>query len=396
MPLPDFIDFLARALADGSFVRATLSKPGPGAQADLRSAYLRPVRIRGRDMVAWTWRHATRDEVRNLDPEAAAAEVSSLAGRTFLHLDAEAAGRAATLRYNRRGEPALHFRRTGAAALSEEDRRHDRPRHTMVDASLPCWRELGLTSPSGSVLPSAQDKWRQINKFTEIVDGLLRRVPLPDAPHVADMGSGKGYLTFALHSLLLARGATPRITGIEQREELVALCERVARRSGCQGLTFTGGTIAGAAPGPLDLLIALHACDTATDDAITAGVAAGARVMVLAPCCHKQVRRDMNPDAAAPALAPLLRHGIFMERQAEMLTDAIRGLLLEACGYRTKIFEFISQEHTAKNIMLTAVREPGDARRDPQAMAQVAALKSHFGLTAHALESRLAAHLPAS
>jgi hypothetical protein len=224
-------------------------------------------------------------------------------------------------------------------------------------------------------------------KFTEVIDALLRRQPLPAGAKIADMGSGKGYLTFALHALLAARGLSPQIVGIEQRPELVALCESVARQCGCHGLTFKEGGIAGWDGGPLDLLMALHACDTATDDAIAAGIRAGASIMVLAPCCHRQVRRSM--DSAHPALAPLLRHGIFMERQAEMVTDALRALLLEREGYRCQVFEFISPEHTAKNVMITAVRDTAGRHSAAGTDAEITALKQQFGLTRHALEDRL-------
>jgi len=384
-----FLDFLAQSLGDRTFVRATLSKPGRAAPADLRSVYLRPVVIRGETLVAWTRRMSTRDEVKNLTAAQTMREVADLAGATFLHLDAESAGRAATLRFNKRGEPAVHFRQTGSAVLTAEDLRHDRVKHTTVDAAASCWRELGITGLAGSILPSAQDKWRQINKFTEIVDGLLKKTELPETVRAADMGSGKGYLTFALHALLVARGLKVAVTGIERRGELVGLCERTARRCGCEGLEFREGGISDWGGEPLELLIALHACDTATDDAIAAGVKGGARLMVLAPCCHQQVRQSMEVRAAHPAMGSMLRHGILRERYAEMVTDTLRALYLEREGYRTQVFEFISAEHTAKNVMITAVKEDEPVRPVGVIDEEIAQLKAHAGLARHALEERL-------
>lgn len=381
-----FVEFVAQSMTTGDFLRATLAKPTREAPDGLRAVYLRPVALRGENLIAWTWRYARRDEQKNLSPTESTAEIRRLAGSIFQHMDAEKKGLGASLRFNRRGEATLNFHKPRTQS-PEPDHQHDRRKVSLVDPHLPCWRALGLTADHGQILPSAQDKWRQIVKFTEVIDALLRRQPLPAGAKIADMGSGKGYLTFALHALLSARGLSPQIVGVEQRPELVALCESVARQCDCHGLTFKEGGIAGWDGGPLDLLIALHACDTATDDAIAAGIRAGASIMVLAPCCHRQVRRSM--DSAHPALAPLLRHGIFMERQAEMVTDALRALLLEREGYRCQVFEFISPEHTAKNVMITAVRDtagrPSTARTD----AEITALKQQFGLTRHALEDRL-------
>ncbi len=392
-----FAEFAAHAMTAGDFLRATLAKPTREAPDGLRAVYLRPVAIRGETLIAWTWRYTRRDEQKNLSAAESTAEIRRLAGSIFLHMDAEKKGSGASLRFNRRGEASLTFRRANTQP-TEPDHQHDRRKVSLVDPHLPCWRALGLTSAHGQILPSGQDKWRQIVKFTEVIDSLLRRQPLPAGAKIADMGSGKGYLTFALHALLSARGLTPHIVGIEQRPELVTLCESIARQCGCHGLTFKEGGIAGWQDGRLDLLMALHACDTATDDAIAAGIRAGASIMVLAPCCHRQVRRSM--ESADPALAPLLRHGIFMERQAEMVTDALRALLLERAGYRCQVFEFISPEHTAKNVMITAVRDNSGRRSPAETEAEIIALKHHFGLSHHALEDRLnaqtAAPIPAT
>ncbi len=235
------------------------------------------------------------------------------------------------------------------------------------------------------MLAASQAKWRQINKFLEIIAGLLRGAHLPQDAHIADMGCGKGYLTFALYDYLTSQTALrPRITGIEQRPHLVAICNHAAERAGFTGLTFESGNINDWRPQRLDMLIALHACDTATDEALAAGVRAGARVLVVAPCCHKQVRQCMD---AGNELSPVLQHGILAERQAEILTDGLRALILEAHGYRSSVFEFISPEHTAKNLMITAIRQD---RANVKAPAQIAALKESFGIREHRLETLLA------
>ncbi|MFI5358113.1 MAG: class I SAM-dependent methyltransferase, partial [Opitutales bacterium] len=225
-------------------------------------------------------------------------------------------------------------------------------------------RALGVTNDRGQPRADMAPKFRQIQKFTELIAQLADEAALPaDRPwEIADMGCGKGYLTFAVAALL---GDRARVRGLERRADLVALDNQVARQCGCANLTFAVGEIGTSTAAPLDLLIALHACDTATDDALAQGIASGARLLVVSPCCQKELRPQLT---APPVLAPALQHGIFQERQAEFVTDALRALLLGWAGFRTKVFEFISTEHTAKNIMIAAIRAhaPGDPERATQ------------------------------
>ncbi|MBK9337914.1 MAG: SAM-dependent methyltransferase [Lewinellaceae bacterium] len=259
----------------------------------------------------------------------------------------------------------------------------------MLDPAAPWLHALGITSKQGQVLPTAQDKWKQINKYLEIIESLLRTHPLPPDAHIADMGSGKGYLTFALYDFLTNHlGLRPQVTGIELRQNLVDFCNQTARAADFAGLHFVAQDIAEYQPKRLDMLIALHACDTATDLALATGIHAQAGIVVAAPCCHKQIRRDMDTHNE---LAPILRHGILEERQAEIVTDGIRALLLEANGYKTNVFEFVSTEHTAKNVMITAIGDTrSDARKKAAALEKVAALKTGFGIGEHYLERLLA------
>jgi hypothetical protein len=166
---------------------------------------------------------------------------------------------------------------------------------------------------------------------------------------------------------------------------LVGFCERIARERGFEGLGFEAGTIAGAVVGSVDVLVALHACDTATDDALAKGIEAGASLIVVAPCCHKELRPQLRPP---PILASALKHGILRERQAEFVTDALRAALLEWAGYEANVFEFISTEHTAKNLMIAATKRR-QARDREAAAKQVRELAAFYGVRA----SRLAANL---
>ena len=224
------------------------------------------------------------------------------------------------------------------------------------------------------------DKWRQINRFMELFNEAMKDAGIEEGNNlnVADFGSGKGYLTFAIHNALTSRNMPAEVTGIEIRDDLVQFCSETAVELACKGLTFKKGDITSYSPGRLDILIALHACDTATDQAISLGINAGAKVIMCAPCCHKEIRPMLNPPVI---LKPLLKHGIHLGQEAEMLTDTLRALLLEASGYQAKVFEFISLEHTDKNKMILGIKKRPDPARQEKSLEQIRALKDFYGIT---------------
>ena len=380
-----FINAFNQSLNDGSLVKCTLSKSVVSTPETPKNVFVRSVLLKKGLHAAFNFRFTNRDEVKNYTPAETATVLRSLLGETFLH---------ATLLTTSR-DLALQLRPGGDARLSENAASHtqvpapahDREKKRLLDPAAPWLRMLGITSASGEVLAQSHDKWRQINKYLEIIGSLLRETRLPPDAHIADMGSGKGYLTFALYDYMCNfLGMTPRITGIELRQTLVDTCNTSARESGFEGLSFAAQNISEYTPGRLDMLIALHACDTATDLALAAGIRNKARIVVAAPCCHKQIRRDMAPKNE---MVPVLRHGILEERQAEILTDGIRALLLESEGYQTKVFEFISAEHTAKNVMITAVLGKTGKQKRQKALDEVKAITESYGIRVHELEKLL-------
>lgn len=236
---------------------------------------------------------------------------------------------------------------------------------------------------------NAQDKYRQINKYVEILGGLLQGIAPDRLKKIVDMGAGKGYLTFALCDYLNGMGQHPEIIGVEYRADLVALCNRIASDASFANLHFVQGAIADFDCAGANILIALHACDTATDDAIHKGITAGAALIVVAPCCHKQIRREMERAKVHNDLDFLMRHGIFLERQAEMVTDGLRALLLEYHGYSTKVFEFVSDAHTPKNVMIVGTRNLKAVSPNPAALDKLKAAKAYFGIEHFHLETML-------
>jgi SAM-dependent methyltransferase len=378
-----FFKALDESLAGGTFVKLTLSKYR-GAEAGLKNVYVRPAELKGGRRLSFLHRYRTRDAVKNHAYGEGARLLRELVGEGFASAHLFTSKEDLRLEVSRKGEARLtaHPPTLDAPAPSGHGRRK---RRAIDVAGSTYLRELGVTNERGEVRPAMGDKLRQINKFVEIVAGLYDSSPLKGREElsVSDVGSGKGYLTFALYDYFdNVRGVRASVTGVEARAELVELCNGVARRSGFERLSFQTGFINDFELPPTDVLIALHACDTATDEAIHKGVEAGASLIVTAPCCHKEVRPQI---VAPPQLRGVLRHGHLLEREAESVTDSLRALLLESAGYRVKVFEFVSAEHTRKNTMIAAVRREGDWNREA-ALAEVRALKEFYGIREQRLE----------
>lgn len=380
-------DLFHDSLARGTFVKLTLSRPRDPA-ADMKNVFLRPVQLKDGFRVAFTYRHGTKDIFKNLLPAAALTEVATLLSASFLCANLFTTERTAELVIRADGSARIAVRKPahGEAPSLEHDR-------TKARSILPteAWlRELGVTLPDGRVREAMADKFRQINQFVEVLRPLLVEAFAQGAAApltVVDMGCGKGYLTFAVSQLLEQMSFVgSRVLGVESRPDLVAETNRVAQASGFTRLHFQAGSIAETTLDAADALIALHACDTATDDALARGIGAGARLLVVSPCCHKELRPRIVPP---PMLAPALRHGIMLEREAEFATDALRAALLEWAGYEAKVFEFISTEHTAKNLMIAAVKRRQRGDNDGEPAARVRDLAAFYGVQ----EQRLAALL---
>jgi SAM-dependent methyltransferase len=250
---------------------------------------------------------------------------------------------------------------------------------------------LGITTQSGEVKQQAQDKYKQINHYIEILSKLLEQLPQNKEWNIADMGAGKGYLTFALYDYIVnVLGKTCSITGVEYRQDLVDKCNKIASICNFQQLFFKQGTIFDYKDNNgFDVLIALHACDTATDDAIVKGIENDAALIVVAPCCHKQIRRQMEKRKYNQELSFLLNHGIFMERQAEMITDGLRALLLEYSGYKTRVFDFISDAHTPKNVLIVAEKQHKALKNRKEILEKIYNAKQTWGIENHYLEQKL-------
>ena len=434
-----FLDLLREGMEAGRLSRVVLAKPRPGSGGgdDVQRVTVRPVTLKGAPAWQFVLRHPTRDITRNEPAAQALASIDAFIGTRFLHAHAwrtdPASGREEEwqLLVNRKGRHALlHHTMSAAeaaAGLAGAQARvadapgddepadgttltdaapflageHNRAKRRPLSLALPWLRDLGVTDAQGRLVPAMARKWKQINKFTEVLAHAVDGAGFaPGATlHVVDFGAGKGYLTFATWQHLRDRGFDPQVVGVELRPGLTELCERAARAHGLDGLRFECGDVRSHVPPRLDIMIARHACDTATDFALFTAVKASATVIVASPCCHKQLRPQM---ALPPLLKPVLQHGIHLGQQAEMVTDGLRALLLEAEGYEAQVFEFVALEHTSKNKMILASRRPGAregasegqrrqlAQRRERLLAEVAQIKDFYGVKEQALEALLA------
>lgn len=374
-----FMVLLRSAVIDGKLEKLTLGKAA-GNDPSLVNLFVRPVTLKAGPRLAFVWRHKTRDVTKNHGSEEALSLLEPMIGTDFLDAHLFTAVQSAQLETG----PGLSRIRVKAVNRSATGRTgNDREKNHPIDPGSPWLRALGVTDERGRPLAAMTDKFRQIENFAEILGHLLKELPQAGRPlRVFDMGCGKGYLTFAASALM---GGAAEVVGVEARAELVKFCNGIAAAGGFgSGLSFRAGSIAETDVGEADILIALHACDTATDDALAKGVSAGADLLVVAPCCQKEVRPQL---VAPPVLSSALRHGIFAERQAEFVTDALRAQLLEWAGYRTRVIEFVSTEHTAKNTMITAVR--CSAAGDPATAARIREFAAFYGIRHQALASRL-------
>lgn len=381
-----FIDHYITAFQEKNLLEIKLSNKRD-KNGDLRLVSGKLAQLKGGLHLNVIYRHETKDITKNYALEESTDLLKKLIDGQFFQGELYTS----THRYY------LHCYKNGKCHLKTKEMKsdkspnlsHDHQKERRIKSqNNPYLHLLGITTADGKVRKSGQDKFRQINKYIEIIEGIFKDASLPKEVEIADMGSGKGYLTFALYDYLSGNlNHSPHIYGIEYRQDLVDQCNKIASQCGYINLSFIQSSIMEMPDINPDVLIALHACDTATDDAIFQGINKGSQVIICAPCCHKQVRKNMNTTGT---LSLITQYGIQKERQAEMLTDTIRALILEAYGYKTKVFEFISTVHTPKNVMIAAVKKDREVRTpDPVILQQIDDLKKMFGLSYHHLEKLL-------
>ncbi|MCC3416438.1 MAG: SAM-dependent methyltransferase [Microcoleus sp. PH2017_29_MFU_D_A] len=380
---------LGSSIENQEFIRLTLGKYR-GKEDGLTKIIVRSVQFKSSIKLSFTYSYKTKEIVKNYLIAEGINLIKTLTGSEFMSIRLFSLTQDVQLEYGKDKKPKLKFiKPTFTNPVDTVPQEHDRNKKRYIQSENNLYlTALGITNSQGNIVKTMEDKFRQINKFVEIINSLIESSGLAAKSHISvvDMGSGKGYLTFAIYDFLnniLDKEAS--VIGIESRIHLVDFCNSVAQSVEFKNLHFKQGNISNYSAEKSDITIALHACDTATDDAIYKGIQSDSSLIILAPCCHKQVRKQIHPNMV---LKDLLKSGILLERQSEIVTDGLRALLLELSGYKTKVFEFIAAEHTSKNIMIVGIKSNQSINKE-QILGQIQEIKKLYGIKFHYLETLL-------
>jgi SAM-dependent methyltransferase len=357
---------VAETILGLDFRRATFAGATRFGSSTWVRVTIRPVELRGERQLQFSYFDGRKTLTHNHRGAAAKVPLDELLALGFAGVHITTATEEIDVRTTKKGKISISRRKADVPV--EMDLTHNR----VKDAPLPEGRAdallevMGITTADGRVRPTMRAKFTQINEFLKHLEHCLDDAGLRSPGRelsILDCGCGSSYLTLAAHHYLNDVLQIPaRILGVDVNDEVIRKSvERVERLAG-DGPAFTCGKI-GTVDTTADIVIALHACDTATDDAISQAVRCEARLLLCAPCCHHDLNKSIRPEGPAAILRPLLRHGILKERTADLVTDAFRALTLRIMGYRTDVVEFVSPEHTARNLLIRAVRGPsiGDA-----------------------------------
>ena len=307
-----FLNKFKDAFLKHNIVKLSLSKVYK-AEKDLKNIYIVPVNIKNKNKLSFTYRYKTKDQVKNYDIEQALEYLFELIGPSFLQAQLKTTSESHQLLISKKGKSKLISSKSDSDAPSNL---HNKEKKYLIKSENNKYLQmLGICDNNGRVKDKQQDKYKQINKYVELMSSWLTKLDPSKTQHIVDMGSGKGYLTFALYDYLTnSLKQNIKMIGVELRPELVSLCMEIRKACEFNGLEFVSKDINDFKSDEIDILIALHACDTATDSAIFKGIRSNANLIVCAPCCHKQVRRDMKEHSKFNSIT---KHGIFKERQAE-------------------------------------------------------------------------------
>jgi Methyltransferase domain len=385
-PKFSFVTAARSAIDDASFAKLALGKfRGEGEE---RRAVATLVAIKDKPQLKLVTSLPRNDETKTFAIDVGIEFIAKLIGKEFMSATLFTNERDLRLDYSRKGVPHLS---TGKPTMtSAAPAQHDRQKAYLVSPDRPYLKALGVSEKDGRIKPTMQGKYRQICRFIEIAADLIPECVFEaEKPlSVVDIGSGKGYLTFAFFDYVTATLSRPcEMTGFEIRNDLVELCNGLARELAFDGLSFVAEEASRASRPNVDVVIALHACDTATDDAMAFGVNSGAQLILSAPCCQHEIAPQIRD--TGEGLKGLIKYPLLKQRQADLVTDAARALLLEASGYKVKLIEFVSTEHTSKNILIAAVKSATVDRS--AARQQFRELQNAIGFSRQHLASQLKA-----
>ena len=376
----DYKATIKAAVADeGSFVRMTLSRKLKRDETPWVKIVARPVMVKGRRRMQFSFFDPAKDITKNYPLQELDSRLNEVLAIPFGDIHIQATSGDVRVRVDRKGAGFVS-RSKSSLAEAAADLSHDRTKKRLVPAepSDEFLRAIGITDNRGNVRAAMQGKFRQISEFLRTIEQSVPKIAAEGRPvRIVDCGCGNAYLTFAAYHYLADKlGLTVELTGVDTNRELVARNRALVERLGWPGIEFRVSRIAEFEPEePPDVVLSLHACDTATDEAIAKGILWGSRVILAAPCCQHELHDQLK----SALWQPILRHGILKERLADILTDALRALVLRIMGYRTDVIQFVDPEHTAKNLLIRAEKalKPGHAA----SVREYRALKEFWGVT---------------
>lgn len=323
----------------------------------------------------------------NLDAENAAGRLTEYM-ENFRQMQLETSTMLYTVLVSKKGKITIK-KKQNVSPRTVEASSHDRKKHYILKEGepVPFLMDLGVMTPERRVVHSKFDKFRQINRFLEFIEDVLPQLPKDREVTVLDFGCGKSYLTFAMYYYLHEmKKYDVRIIGLDLKEEVIRCCSELSVRYGYEKLTFLKGNIADyTGEDKVDMVVTLHACDTATDLALGKAVGWGAKVILSVPCCQHELNAQMRSAAQCKdnrllALEPVMEYGILKERMAALITDGLRAQYLERAGYHVQVLEFIDMEHTPKNILIRAVKT-GSAEGRKRAEESIKACEEFFHIS---------------
>lgn len=386
---------LAELTAAQHITQVTLSNPRKKEAGAYTKVTVQPVKVKGGLHYQFCYHYANKVQHDNVLPNEAASKLEELLSGQFKQGLVRTKDADYQILLNKKQQATIMRKQ---ATKTSVDLSHNRKKQYVLEEGtpVPFLVELGIMNAEGKVLAKKYDKFRQINRFLEMIADVVPYLNKERTLHIVDFGCGKSYLTFAMHDYLQRiQGLDVRIIGLDLKEDVIRHCSGLADKFGCgDSLRFLMGDIAQYnGLDRVDMVVTLHACDTATDAALEKAVRWGADVILSVPCCQHELFKQIS----SSALAPMLDHGIIKERFAALATDAARTKLLDLVGYKTQILEFIDMEHTPKNLLIRAVKPPAKSRRTEQELHKIAEAYLEFKRSLHispylerALEDRLA------
>lgn len=385
--MPEFHSILQTAILEEDLLGLVLSKPCKGCAVQEERLSVRPVELKGSRYYQWSARINGQESHQNLSPEETLKKASELFGNVYAHGHVFTSQADYSARKNRKGKIQIT---TSAPGQMPKDpgKGHNREKQYLLPENQPCafLAEIGVMTADGKVKASHYRKFRQINRYLELVNDVVPHLPQMGRLKVVDFGCGKSYLTFALHHLLTAvHQRDVQIVGLDRKADVVRHCREIANRLGCKGLEFREGDLWNHQEDEIHLAVSLHACDTATDEALAKAVAWKADAILAVPCCQHEIASKM-----ASSVWPVVqKHGILKDRTAALITDALRAQALEALGYKTQVIEFIDMEHTAKNVLIRAIQRAGEAPTSQSAAKDYEQFKADIGIDEFHLDRAL-------